>query len=252
MGMNVLVVGGTGFLGRRVVALLQQRGHTTIVYHRGYRAVPTRADVIVNCAGILREWGQTFQEVHVDLTSWLLRLAKKLSLERFVMVSAIGARPDGTAYQRSKWQAEQLVLESGIEFVIVRPSLIFGPGDRSVNLFRAFSRTGFCPLLSEVAVQPVHVDTVARVIVAAVEGEIENRTVEVGGPEVFTYRELLDRIHRGVRAVRLPEPLVRLLVKFSRLHHAIPTAEMIMMLREDNVTTDRTVAELGIQNPKLR
>jgi NADH dehydrogenase len=252
MQQVVLVAGGTGFLGREVVTLLEREGHRVIVSGRKVRAVPTHADVIINCVGIIRESGeQMFQRAHVEHTQWLLRLGKKLHVRQFVHVSAIGAAPKGTAYQRSKWAAEQAVIASGLPYAIIRPSMIFGAGDKSVNTLRKLCRTGFFPLLADGTVQPVSVSTVARVIAAATDKRIRNRIVEVGGPEVMTYRELADRIHGGVIVVRIPRPIVGIITFFGDYLSAFPTTEMVTMLAEPNTTNDKTIDRLGIKNPKL-
>lgn len=251
--MIVLVAGGTGFLGKRVARLLERQGHQVIVYHRGERAVPTYADVIINCAGIIREQGaQTFPEVHVELTKWLVGLGKKLKVRQFVQVSALGADLEGTPYQRTKAQAERLVISSGLPYAIIRPSMMFGPDDKSINTFRRVARTGFFPLFADGKVQPVSVDTVAQVVVAAAHGRIRNRIAGVGGPEVFTYSELADRLHPGVRSFQLPSPLIRLFTLLGSVFTALPTMDMVRMLQEDNITSDMTAEKLKIRNPRVK
>lgn len=229
---------------------LAAKGHRVISHSRENKVVPTHADAIINLVGIIREDDETFKEAHVDMTKWLLGLGKKLKVRQFVQMSSIGARPDGSAYHKTKFQAEELVKKSGLPFVIVRPSMIFGPEDRSINNFRSIARTGFFPLFADGKVQPVHVDTVAAVIVAAVEGRIKNRVVEVGGPEVFNYSLMIDRIHPGVRTFRMPVKGVFTLL--GKRIKSLPTKEQVAMLAEDNITKDRTVERLRIKNPKLK
>lgn len=253
--MIVLVAGGTGMLGRRVVERLTKRGDHVVVYHRGTRNVPTQADAIVNCIGIIRESGhQTFRESHVEVTKWLVGLGKKLKVQQFVQVSALGVDAKTTPYQRTKWEAEELVRKSRLPYAIIRPSMLFSSDDKSVNTFRAICRTGFFPVLADGRVQPVSADTVADLIVAALDRRIRDRTAEVGGPEVFTYAELADRIHPGVRAFRMPRWIVRTMTWFgSWLPLTVfPTKDMVKMLRQDSVTKDKTVERLGIRNPRLR
>ena len=84
---------------------------------------------------------------------------------------------------------------SGLPFAIVRPSMLFGPGDQGINMFRAIARTGFLPLFANGTVQPVNAETVAALIVAAADCRVRDRVVEAGGPEIMTYRELADRVH---------------------------------------------------------
>lgn len=249
MKQVMLVAGGTGFVGKRVVALLEKKGHQVIVYHRGHKAVPTYADVIINLVGIIREDEESYREAHVEMTKWLVRLGKKLKVRQFVQMSALGVDKQVTNYQKTKFQAEQIVQRSGLPYVIVRPSMIFGPEDRSINQFRAIARTGFFPILAKAKVQPVSVDTVAAMVVAAAERRMKNRIVEVAGPEVFTQEQLLDRIHPGVRTFRAPAAPFTL---FSDWFTSLPTREQIIMLSQEHTTKDRTVDRLKIKNPRLR
>jgi uncharacterized protein YbjT (DUF2867 family) len=244
----ILIAGGTGFVGKRVVALLEKR-HQVIVYHRGHKAVPTHADVIINLIGIIREDEESFKEAHIEMTQWLVRLGKKLKVRQFVQLSALGVDKQATSYQKTKYHAEQIVQKSGLPYVIIRPSMIFGSDDKSVNRFRSVARTGFFPLFGNGIVQPVSVDTVAAIVAAAAEERIKGRIVEVGGPETFTQQQLLDRIHPGVRTFRVPmAPFTFLGAWFKSL----PTEEQVMMLRQDNTTKDKTVDRLKIKNPRLR
>jgi uncharacterized protein YbjT (DUF2867 family) len=247
----ILVAGGSGFVGRHIVRMLEKDGHRVIVANRSVRAVPTHADIIINLVGIIREDGQTYQDTHVEFTKWLLRLGAKLKVRQFVQMSAIGANLQGTPYQRTKALAEELVKTSGLPYVIIRPSMIFGLEDKSINMFRSIARTGFYPVLADGATQPVHVDTVAKLFLAAADKRIRNRTVEVGGPEVFTLAQLADRIHPGVISFRMPRPLVALLSFFGNWFKSLPTSEQITMLGEQNTTKDKTVERLGIKNPRL-
>lgn len=248
----VLVAGGTGFVGQHVVDLLQKKGYRVITHSRSYKAVPTHADIIINLVGIIREERQTFKQAHVEFTKWLLGLGKKLKVQQFVQMSALGVEQQTTAYQRTKLQAEKLVQESGLPYAIIRPSMIFGKDDKSVNTFRALSRTGFFPLLANGNVQPVAVDTVAEVIVAAAEKRMRNRIVEVGGPEVLTYRQLADRIHPGVRVIKMPKFMISILTFFGEFIKKLPTHEQVIMLGQDTVTKKNIVDSLGIKNPRLK
>jgi uncharacterized protein YbjT (DUF2867 family) len=251
MHLVILVSGGSGFVGRHVVALLEQQGHKVIVGTSKVKAVPTYADVIINLAGIIREDSQSYEEVHVQNTKWLLGLGKKLQVKQFIQMSALGARLGGTRYQHTKALAERAVQDSGLPHVIIRPSMIFGPDDKSINVFRRICRTGVFPVLGGGKTQPVHVDTVAKVILAAMDRRMKNKIVEIGGPEQFTLAQLSDRIHPGVHAFRAPRWMIAILTLLGSFIKSLPTREQVRMLGEDNVTKDKTVERLGISNPKL-
>lgn len=248
----ILVAGGTGFVGKHVVSLLQRKGYQVVIHARSNKAVPTYADIIVNLVGIIREDEQTFQDVHVEFTKWLVGLGKKLKVQQFVQMSALGVERKETNYAKTKFQAEEIVRKSGLPFAIIRPSMIFGPEDKSINTFRKISRTGLFPVMGTGTVQPVSIDTVAAVILAAVERRIRNRVVEIGGPEIFTYKQLADRIHPGVHAFKLPRFIVTLIATIGEWFTALPTPEQVAMLSQSNTTKDKTVERLGIKNPKLK
>jgi uncharacterized protein YbjT (DUF2867 family) len=246
----ILVAGGTGFVGRSVVKALERRGHKVIVHSRSLKAVPTYADVIINLVGIIREDEQSYEDAHINTTKWLVGLGKKLKVQQFVQMSAIGANVEGTPYQKSKAKAEKIVIDSGLPYVIIRPSLIFGPQDKSINAFRGIARTGFFPILTKGTVQPVHVDTVSAMFVAAAERRMKNRTIELGGPEIFTLGQLADRIHPGVRT--FPAGFLAPVASFlGNFFTSMPTAEQVKMLRSANTTKDQTVNKLKIKNPRL-
>jgi len=250
--MIILVAGGSGFIGSHVVKALKAKGHTVIVHHNRFKAIPTHADVVVNLVGIIREGPQTFREAHVEKTQMLLRLGKKYGVRQFVQISAIGAERGATLYHHTKALAEDLVRSSGLPYAIIRPSMVFGKEDKSVNTFRALARTGFLPLFGNGTVQPISVDTLADLVVAAVDKRIRNRTVEVGGPEVMTYRQLADRIHPGVTVFLLPRPICAVFTFIGRFLPPLPTPDMAKMLEGHNTTSDHTVERLGIKNPRLR
>jgi NADH dehydrogenase len=247
----ILVAGGTGFIGRRVVEFLQKKGYRVIVHSREQKTVPTHADVVVNCVGIIREDEQDFKDAHVEFTQWLVRLAKKLKVEQYVQLSALGAELESTPYQRTKRAAEKIVEKSGLPYAIVRPSVVFGPGDKSINLFRKISRTGFFPVMADGKLQPVHADVVAQVIVAAAERRVRNRTVEVGGPEVFNWRSAVQRVHPGVITLRVPRWKLPLITWLGKWFKTLPTKDMLTMMRQDNVVKKNVVDRLGIRNVKL-
>lgn len=239
-------------MGRRVTQLLEKRGHRVIISNRQQRSVPTHADAIIDLIGIIREdEEQTYERVHVENTQWLVGLGRKLKVKRFVQVSALGADPDGTPYQRSKAKAEKIVIESGLQYTIIRPSVIFGPDDRSINRIRAIARTGVFPVVAQGRMQPVSVDTVAAVIVAAAERRTRKPIVEVGGPEVFTLAELADRVHPGVHTFRLARPIAGIIAFFGEWLQYLPNQEQLQMLRQENTTKDQSVQRLRIKNPRL-
>jgi NADH dehydrogenase len=179
-------------------------------------------DAVIHCAGINREIGrQTYEAIHVEGTRAVVEAARSAGVARLVMLSFLRARPDGPSpYHRSKWAAEELVRQSGLDYTIFKAGVIHGRGDhmldhlsRAFHTFPVFGLVG----LRERPVRPVAVDDVARLLEAAALGDprLTDRTVAVIGPEELTLGEAVRRVaavtSRRPIFVRLPVPLHRLL-----------------------------------------
>lgn len=236
--MKVAVAGGTGFLGRHVAAALSARGHEVVVLARGTRPPlpgagfvacdlardappPERlrgCGALVNLAGIKREQGaQTFEAVHVEATRRLLDVTRALQA-RYVHVSVVASRPDPRhAYHDTKWRAEELVRASGVPATILRPGVIYGPGDDMVTHLTKMIR--FAPVFpvvgrGEAVLQPVDVRDVADAVVAALERPAADRSYDVVGPDRLTLRKVVRTTAEGVG---LPLAIVSLPVAVHRV-----------------------------------
>jgi uncharacterized protein YbjT (DUF2867 family) len=228
---RILVIGGSGFIGSRVVTRLSARNCNAIVATRRrdrsrhlillptvevvqvrfdddnrLAALVARSDAVVNLAGILQgdtghPYGRQFRDVHVELPKRLAEFCRHAGVRRFVHVSALGIR-NGTGatlpsmYLRSKADGEQVLRQApGLDLTIMRPSVVFGPGDRFLNLFAELQR--WFPVLplarAETRLQPVYVGDVAQAIVDSLDvAAAIGKTYELAGPEVFTLRELVE------------------------------------------------------------
>lgn len=270
--MNVLVTGGSGFVGRAVVRQLRTAGHTPRVLTRGPRRgdsdvdfvrgsvlepaslAPACAgcDAIVHLVGIISEVGaQTYEHVHTDGTRNVLAAAQSAGVSRYLHMSALGVRPAAAArYHRSKWAAEAAVRASGVAWTIFRPSLIYGPGDGFVNLFARLSR--WSPILPVMGsgrnlLQPIAVEEVARCFVGALAlPSSVGRTYDLCGPEPLSLTTVLDeilaatgrrswRLHLPLSLARGPAALCEFV--FPRLLRRAPplNRDQLIMLGEDSV-----------------
>ena len=294
----VTVFGGSGFLGRHVVRALALRGYRVRVAVRRpdlalflqplgrlgqiaavqanlrYPASVTHAvagaDVVVNLVGILESRGpQTFSRIQAEGAGTIAKAAGEAGA-RVVHVSAIGADPaSASAYGRTKAEGEAAVLAAAPGSVILRPSLLFGPGDGFFNRFAALARA--LPVLplagAETRFQPVFVGDVAEAIVRAVDGAARPGAVyELGGPEVATLehlvRYMLDVTHRSRPVLALPLPVAKLQARILETVDMLTlgllpselklTRDQVVMLQSDNVVSveaeadGRTLAGLGI------
>jgi NADH dehydrogenase len=286
----VTVYGGSGFLGRHVVRALAKRhyrihvavrrpelaGHLQPLGRVGQiHAVQTNlrngasvemaardSDMVVNLVGILAEGGkQRFDAVQRDGAE-RVALAAAAHGARVVHVSAIGADENSAShYARSKAEAERLVAAAAPGAIIMRPSIMFGPEDTFFNRFASMAR--FVPALPLIGggltrMQPVFAGDVASAIADAVDGKLKaGTTYELGGPDVRTFKELmqftLDTIDRRRMLVPLPFPLASLMAMILQFAPGKPlTPDQVEMLRTDNVVSDaarregRTLEAIGI------
>ena len=223
MGTNtILVVGGSGFVGRYVISRLVDRAYRVLVpTRRRDRArhlflLPTvdviecdvgdptviarlavEADAVINLSGILNETRSgTFDRVHVELTREIVNACHGAGVRRLLHMSALNADPDGPSrYLRSKGEAEALVATSGLDWTIFRPSVIFGREDNFLNLFGTLLKR--LPLLALASARtrfaPVYVGDVAQCFVhALIDDATVNQRYSLCGPKVYTLRELVE------------------------------------------------------------
>lgn len=291
----VTVFGGAGFLGRNVVRVLASRGwriraacrhphlagylqpmgvvgqiHAVEANLRDAASVQRAiegADAVVNLVAILVPSGrQTFKAVHVEGARHVAEAARAAGAGSFVHVSAIGADARSrTAYGRTKAEGEAAVLKAFPSAIIIRPSIMFGPEDQFFNRFAAMARVS--PVLPVIEggtrFQPVYVADVATAIANAVEGAGKPGTVyEAGGPEVLTFRQLMQRTlaYSGRRPwlLPVPSPVAKLAAVLTKpLPNALRpmTVDQVRLLAVDNVVSEaacqenRTLAGLGITEP---
>ncbi len=262
----ILITGGTGFVGRHLVARLLQQGEQVRLLARRSTDVPgaefrpgdatdraSLADPLEGCraaihlVGIIRERGRdTFKRTHIRGTHNVVEACKEAGVTRLLHMSALGTRPHAASrYHRSKWKAEEIVRASGLEATIFRPSVIFGEGGAFLPQIRdLLARAPIIPVIGPGTslLQPVWVEDVVSCFVASLQKpETIGRTYSLGGPETYGFQQLLDQIAEveGIDKpkVHLPPGLVRPLAAImSRLSPKFPlTPDQLTMLLEDNV-----------------
>lgn len=286
----VTVFGGSGFIGRYVVRDLARRGWRVRVATRhpdeaaflrtagsvgqvvpvfanirddaSVRAAVGGSDIVVNLVGILYERGrQSFAATHQEGAARVARMAAEAGVSRVIQISAIGASENSPSqYARTKAAGEKAVLEAFSDATILRPSIVFGPEDGFFNLFARLAR--YSPVLPLIGggrtrFQPVFVGDVAEAVVAALDKpETKGRTYELGGPRVYSFKELLQLMLREVNRRRLLVPVPWGVAKIQaailgRLPRPLLTGDQLAQLKTDNVVAAgaATLADLGIDRP---
>jgi NADH dehydrogenase len=292
MNRLVTIIGGSGFVGRyiarrmaredwRVRVAVRRPNEALFVKPYGavgqvvpvacnirdeesVRAVVQGADAVVNCVGILSEDGHnTFAGTQEQGAGRVARIAAAEGVGHLVQISAIGADPGAaSAYAATKGRGEEAVRAAYPQAAILRPSIIFGAEDQFFNRFAAMARLG--PVLPVVGggtrFQPVYVGDVAQAAFVAID-EGRSGTYELGGPDVATFRALMEKmlvvIQRRRLIVNVPFPVASTMgfafdmvqaLSLGLIHNGMITRDQVKNLRRDNVVAPdaRTLADLGI------
>jgi len=285
----VCITGSTGFVGRHIAHELCSRGLKVrcLVRHTsdltplvGLDIETCRGDVtdmaslekalqnvgtVVHLVAIIRETKEaTFEMINLGGTKNLLHAAKRMGVKKFIYMSNLGAGPDQHfPLLYTKWQAEEEVRNSGIDFVILRPSVIFGRGDGFINVLAGIiKKTPLVPVIGsgKTRFQLVSVEDVATCVAQSVkEQRISNQAVLLGGPEYLSYEEIvdliIDRLKVRRRKAYIPVPLMHLVAwTGEKLGLRLPvTAAQVAMLAKDNITSlDAVEKVFGFKPLSLR
>lgn len=267
--MRIFITGGTGFVGQNLVRQLVAAGHTLVALARpgSENKLPdvpqveihpgdvndtdclangiSGCDAIIHLVGIIREFPSkniTFDRLHVKATRNMINAATLAGGRRYLHMSANGVRPDAeTAYHQTKWQAEQLVRASALDWTIFRPSLIFGPGGEFVEMLAELIRKlPVVPVIGDgqYRLQPVAVDQVAESFLKALSLETSiRRDYTLCGAASYSYDQILDltgaalgrrKVAKLHQPLALVKPMIHLLEGFSKF--PITNDQLIMLL----------------------
>jgi NADH dehydrogenase len=284
---TILLVGGTGYVGDRMRLTLRDRGHQVRLLVRsrndeqyrneGFETVQgdvtdtdslVRAmdgvDVVINLVALIKEQGQaTFERINYQGSANVVDAAKRAGVNRVIQMSALGAGdlPE-FPYHYTKWRAENYLKDSGLDWTIFRPSIVFGPGTQEQFVEQLADVVKLAPVIPVVGdgrsrFQPIHLDDVSEAFARAVidPGTI-GKTFELGGPDVLTYEDILNECAAvlGKRKPKLHVP-VAVMMPAAALMGAIPfinapvTTDQLRMLKLDNTTSDNATPGLIERSP---
>ena len=281
---NIVVFGGSGFVGSAIVARLVERGCRVLVPARRrdkakhlillptcevvdadihddatLDSVLAGRDAAINLVGILHGSQADFTRAHAELPRRIAAACVRAGVKRLVHMSALGADPNGPSmYQRSKGAGEAAVRASGLAWTILQPSVIFGAGDQFLNMFAKLARVA--PVLpiagADVKFQPIWVEDVAAAFVNALDNPATvDQSYELGGPKVYTLRELVRFAAAAAGhprpVVNMPAGLARVQARLMELAPGDPlmSRDNLDSMQRDNITSTQPFApapELGI------
>jgi NADH dehydrogenase len=269
--MKVLLTGGTGYVGSALRQVLRDRGHDVRLLvrresehkvgsaegfdvvlgdvldsHACLRAADGCA-AVVHLVGIIREFpeeGTTYEAMHTEVTFNVLDAARRMGIERFVHMSALGARADSRSrYHRTKFEAEEIVRNSDLRWTVFRPSVIYHPGDEFIRELVDLVHRPIVPIIDggKAFLQPVSLENVTDAMARSLHmPETQGRVFEVGGPDRVRFGELVESISKHFEvwpntmkvSSRFMKPVVKMLQRFR----SFPlTVDQLNMLVEDNI-----------------
>ena len=292
--MKIAVFGGTGFIGSYICDALIENGHTPRLLVRegsegkieqaeqceavtgavgnadAVRETISGCDAVIYSIGLIREFprkGITYEETHFKGVENCIAAAKKENVRRFILMSALGVRPNGTAYQFTKHLGEQALKQSGLDWIILRPSTVFGnPRGRkefctmlkaqmlSLPIPAPLFFSGLIPKdAGSFEFSPIHVKDVASITIKLLsKKEGWNTTLELGGPESFTWKEMIKIIGKsyGKNKWTMPAPawgIKSAATALDRFSWFPVTRDQVTMLMEGAVCdTSSIFSEFGI------
>lgn len=288
--MHVALFGGSGFVGSYLIDHLLEAGHAVsllvrpgseqkVVQAEACRLVAgdlgsrqaidetvAGCDAVIYNVGILREIasrGITFEELHYRTLVRIAESGKSHGISRFLLMSANGVKPQGTAYQETKYRAEEYLKKAGTEFTIFRPSVIFGDPrgkmEIATQLYRDMVRppvpaigfhTCFSPGKGQVMMSPVHVAAVAQAFLVALGNPATiGKTYTLGGPETLSWSEMIQRVARAIGRNKLVLPMPIGVMKLAAtLLDWLPvfpvTRDQLTMLGEGNAAASADLESL--------
>lgn len=247
--MKILLTGASGFIGQNLVAALSQAGHDLVLVSRRHgldfsemqtaaqwRPWLTGVDAVINAVGIIGETGtQRFEALHTRAPMALFDACVEAGIRRVIQISALGADETAfSAYHLSKRAADDHLKQLPLDWFILRPSVIYGRGGTSSELFLRLARSPVLPVIGDgrQQLQPVHVADVVATVLACLGTQRAQKTLDIVGNEVIEYAEWLQRLrvaqgYRRAWVMHIPVWLVMLGVRLGQF--------LSPMLRPDNI-----------------
>jgi len=289
---NCLIFGGSGQIGRHLIRKLTKNNYivtvvTRNIHQKSYiiktqanagfidiveanifdekkiRSLFEKADICINLIGILfeKKSGNTFKNIHTLFPSLLAKLCKEYNLKNFIHLSALGINNAiDSKYAQSKLEGEKNILNNFPKAIILRPSVVYSVDDNfTTNFMTLLSRLPFFPLYYSgmTKFMPINVSDLANVIHHVISKDIDSKIIECIGPEIITFKEILERLLNLIDKKRflLPFPLflANLSAKFFQLlPNPLLTQDQLRLLKYDNIKSGKYKTNSDIGAPSTR
>lgn len=278
--MRILLTGATGFIGRHLATALRTAGHDVIEARRhvtdpkqqvqadftrdlepsDWLPKLTGIECVINAVGILRERGdQTFERIHTRAPRALFEACARAGVSRVVQISALGAETGRSGYFSSKHDADRFLEQLPLEWIIVQPSVVYGPGGTSARLFTMLASLPLSPVPGQgmQAIQPVHIEDLVACIVALLAPDSPARMkVPIVGPRPLPLRQFLAELRASLglaRTLTVPIPMW-LMQTFAAVAQWLPRSlldrETLAMLEAGNTADAAMTARLLGRDPR--
>jgi uncharacterized protein YbjT (DUF2867 family) len=279
----VTIFGGTGFIGAEIVRVLAAQGYTlrmaeahpkkveTVKFNgqvgqivpmhcdftpKGIESVTNGASIVINCTGILAEKGhRSFMGTHCYLPENIAKACAKCDVDQFVHISALGVDDNQSGYAKSKLAGEAVIKKNFDKATVLRPSVVFGPKDSFFNMFASMANMlPVLPLIGggKTLFQPIYVGDVADAVANAISKK-KLGIYHLGGPEVLSFKDILNRlkIHTGQNFCLMPLPfwVAKIQAMFmSVLPNPPLTGDQVTSLKYDNIVPKnaQTLSDLNV------
>lgn len=251
--MNILLTGANGFIGRNIATALAAAGHQIKPVSRGHgidfchMQAPADwlphlegIDIVINCVGIIGESGsQQFEALHTLAPMALFRACSQAGVRRVLQISALGADETAfSAYHVSKRAADDYLRSLGLEWFVLRPSLIYGRGGKSADLFMRLAALPLIPVIADgqQKLQPVHISDVVATVMQCLAASETRRTLDIVGSQTITYAEWLQTMRQAqglprARMLHIPFPLAMALARLGCRFNPMLQPENLRMLQ---------------------
>ena len=284
---NCLIFGGSGQIGRSLIRKLTKNNYRVIVVTRNIhqksykiktqanagfidiveanindetiiRGLFEKTDICINLIGILYEKGKSsFNNIHTLFPSLLAKLCKEYNIENFIHLSALGvSQALDSDYAKSKLEGEKRILNSFPKSTILRPSVVYSVDDNfTTNLMTLLSRLPAFPIYysGKTKFMPIHCKELTDIIYHVISNDISSKIIECVGPEIISFKEILERLLRLMNKKRFLVPFPLFLANFSAqvfelLPNPLLTKDQLRLLKYDNITSGnyKTNSDIGL------